>query len=49
MSRINGFVGRRDLLKLVGVGGVVATTAGVLLTGQQAVEPQLLLKKTSTS
>lgn len=41
MSRINGFVGRRDLLKLVGVGGVVATTAGgVLLTGQQAVEPQ---------
>lgn len=41
MSRINGFVGRRDLLKLAGVGGVVAATAGgVLLTAQQAVEPQ---------
>lgn len=41
MSRINGFVGRRDLLKLAGVGGVVAATAGgVLWTAQQAVEPQ---------
>jgi carbonic anhydrase len=28
MSRVNGFVGRRDLLKLVGVGGAVAATAG---------------------
>lgn len=38
MSRINGFVGRRDLLKLLGVGGVgVATTAAgsVLVTAQQ--------------
>jgi len=33
MSRINGFVGRRDLLKLAGVGGSFAATAGgVLLT-----------------
>lgn len=38
MSRINGFVGRRDLLKLLGVGGVgvAATAAGsVLVTAQQ--------------
>ncbi len=40
MSRINGFVGRRDLLKWLGVGGtsVAATAAGsVLLSAQQAV------------
>ncbi|MBV8886419.1 MAG: carbonic anhydrase, partial [Chroococcidiopsidaceae cyanobacterium CP_BM_RX_35] len=44
MSRINGFVGRRDLLKLAGVGGVglAATTAGSVLWGtQQAVAPKL--------
>jgi len=48
MSRINGFVGRRDLLKAGWEGR--CDYCGVLLTGQQAVEPQpLLLKKTSTS
>lgn len=41
MSRIDGFVGRRDLLKLVGVGGVVAaTSSGLLWTVQQGVEAQ---------
>jgi len=35
MSRINGFVGRRDLLKLVGVGGagLAATAGGSVLWG----------------
>lgn len=40
MSRINGFVGRRELLKWLGVGGtgVAATAAGsVMLNAQQAV------------
>lgn len=40
MSRIDGFVGRRDLLKWLGVGGtgIAATAAGsVLLNAQQAV------------
>lgn len=40
MSRINGFVGRRELLKWLGVGGtgVAATAAGsVILNAQQAV------------
>ncbi|MGI2904877.1 carbonic anhydrase [Tolypothrix sp. VBCCA 56010] len=43
MSRINGFVGRRNLLKLVGVGGagIAATAAsGVLLSGEKAVAQQ---------
>jgi len=43
MSRINGFVGRRNLLKLVGVGsaGIAATAAGsVLLSGDKAVAQQ---------
>jgi carbonic anhydrase len=35
MSRINGFLGRRDLLKLVGVGGagLAATASGSVLWG----------------
>jgi len=43
MSRIDGFVGRRDLLKLVGAGGagLAATAAGgVLWTAQEAISPQ---------
>ena len=43
MSRINGFVGRRDLLKLAGVGGagLAATAGGSVLWGiQQAVAQQ---------
>jgi carbonic anhydrase len=42
MSRIDGFVGRRDLLKLASVGGLglAATASGVLWTAEQAVEPQ---------
>ncbi|MBD1832846.1 carbonic anhydrase [Cyanobacteria bacterium FACHB-472] len=43
MSRIDGFVGRRDLLKLVGAGGagLAATAAGgVLWTAQEAIAPQ---------
>ncbi|MBW4572398.1 MAG: carbonic anhydrase [Tolypothrix carrinoi HA7290-LM1] len=43
MSRINGFVGHRNLLKLVGVGGagIAATAAGsVLLSGEKAVAQQ---------
>jgi len=43
MSRINGFVGRRDLLKLAGVGGALAATAGgsLLWGAQQGVAPEL--------
>ncbi|MBW4611547.1 MAG: carbonic anhydrase [Hassallia sp. WJT32-NPBG1] len=43
MSRINGFVGRRNLLKLLGVGsaGIAATAAGsVLLSEDKAVAQQ---------
>ncbi len=43
MSRMSGFVGRRDLLRLAGVGGVglVATAAGSLLwTPEQTVAQQ---------
>lgn len=42
MSRIDGFVGRRDLLKLAGIGGVglAAAAGGVLWTAREAVEPQ---------
>ncbi|MBD0265887.1 MAG: carbonic anhydrase, partial [Tolypothrix sp. Co-bin9] len=43
MSRINGFVGRRNLLKLLGVGsaGIAATAAGsVLLSEDKAVAEQ---------
>lgn len=43
MSRVNGFVGRRNLLKLVGVGGatIAATAANsVLGTGEKAVAQQ---------
>ncbi|AKG20828.1 carbonic anhydrase [Calothrix sp. 336/3] len=43
MSRTNGFVGRRNFLKLVGVGsaGVAASAAGsLLLTGEEAVAQQ---------
>ena len=43
MSRINGFVGRRNLLKLVGVGGagIAATAASsVFLSGEKAVAQQ---------
>lgn len=41
MSRINGFVGRRHLLKLAGAGGVGLAAAGsVFLSTQQAAEPQ---------
>jgi carbonic anhydrase len=43
MSRINGFVGRRNFLKLVGVGsaGIAASTAvGVLWNGKQAIAQQ---------
>lgn len=41
MSRINGFVGRRHLLKLAGVGGVGLASAGsVFLSTQQTAEPQ---------
>ncbi|MBV9388533.1 MAG: carbonic anhydrase [Chroococcidiopsidaceae cyanobacterium CP_BM_ER_R8_30] len=50
MSRINGFVGRRDLLKLAGVGGVglAATTAGSLLwCTEQAVAPNLAVAQTN--
>jgi carbonic anhydrase len=44
MSRINGYIGRRNLLKLAGVGGLgLAATAGsgVLWSADQAVNPQL--------
>jgi len=47
MSRINGFVGRRDLLKLV-VWRVVATTAAYSWP-TALLSHNLLLKKTSTS
>lgn len=43
MSRINGFVGRRNLLKLLGVGsaGIAATAAGsVLLSEDKAIAQQ---------
>lgn len=43
MSRINGFAGRRNFLKLVGVGsaGIATTAAGsVLLSGDKAVAQQ---------
>lgn len=43
MSRINGFVGRRDLLKLAGAGGLglAATAAGGVLWGtKEAVLPE---------
>lgn len=43
MSRLNGFVGRRDLLKMLGVGGasVAASAAGATIwTAQQASDPQ---------
>lgn len=42
MSRINGFIGRRDLLKLVGVGGGIAATASssILWSTYQAVAQQ---------
>lgn len=43
MSRLNGFVGRRDLLKMLGVGGasVAASAAGATIwTAQQALDPQ---------
>lgn len=38
MSKINGFAGRRNFLKLVGIGGVgvAATTAGVVLNQEEA-------------
>ncbi len=50
MSRINGFVGRRDLLKWLGVGGtgIAATAAGTgLWNAQQAVaqKPSILAQK----
>ena len=50
MSRINGFVGRRDLLKWLGVGGtgIAATTAGSgLWNPQQAVaqKPSIPVQK----
>ncbi|HAX79757.1 MAG TPA: carbonic anhydrase [Cyanobacteria bacterium UBA11372] len=44
MSRINGFIGRRNLLKLAGASGLglAATSAGALLWGaDQVVNPQL--------
>jgi len=44
MTRINGYLGRRHLLKLAGIGGVslaVTATTGVLWGAQQAVRPQL--------
>jgi carbonic anhydrase len=42
MGHIDGFVGRRDLLKLAGVGGfgLAAAAGGVLWTAQEAIEPQ---------
>lgn len=43
MSRFNGFVGRRDLLKMLGVGGasVAASAAGATIwTAQQGLDPQ---------
>ena len=42
MSRVNGFVGRRDLLKLAGVGGVglAATAASSVLWGTEQVAAQ---------
>ncbi|HEY9875361.1 MAG TPA: carbonic anhydrase [Candidatus Obscuribacterales bacterium] len=42
MGRIDGFVGRRDLLKLAGVGGfgLAAAAGGALWTAQEAIEPQ---------
>ena len=40
MTRINGFVGRRNLLKLAGIGGAgiaaSAVTSGLLLNGEEA-------------
>lgn len=38
MSRINGFIGRRDFFKLAGVGGVAATVAGGILWYAQPVQ-----------
>lgn len=41
MSRIDGFVGRRHLLKLASAGGIGLASAGsVFLSTQQAAEPQ---------
>ncbi len=49
MSRINGFVGRRNILKLMGVGsvGIAASAGGVVWDEQQAVaqKPTTLEKK----
>jgi carbonic anhydrase len=43
MSRINGFLGRRDLLKVLGIGGtgaaVAAAAGGAIWSGQQAIAP----------
>jgi len=43
MSRINGFLGRRDLLKVLGIGGagaaVTAAAGGAIWSGQQAIAP----------
>ncbi|MCL1470269.1 carbonic anhydrase [Argonema antarcticum] len=44
MTRINGYLGRRNLLKLAGIGGVslaVTATTGALWSAQQAVGPQI--------
>lgn len=42
MTRINGYLGRRHLLKLAGIGGVgVAATGAVLWSRQKAVNSQL--------
>ncbi|MBD2100466.1 carbonic anhydrase [Leptolyngbya sp. FACHB-261] len=42
MSRVNGFIGRRELLKAVGLGGAgfAVATGGLLWTAQQALEPE---------
>lgn len=43
MSRINGFLGRRDLLKVLGIGGagaaVTVAAGGAIWSGQQAIAP----------
>lgn len=43
MSRMNGFLGRRDLLKVLGIGGagaaVTVAAGGAIWSGQQAIAP----------